>query len=152
MKTAMDLIDRKGRDMVSVPEETTIHQALREMNRRRVGAVLVTRDGQVVGIWTERDLLRDSLGAGFDPTRARIEDHMTTDLVSVDHAEDLYTLMDKFLGLRIRHLLVTRDDAYVGIVSSGDVMKAVIQEKDAELKRLDAIVNWEYYENWKWKP
>ena len=59
--------------------------------------------------------------------------------------------MDKFLGKHMRHLLIEKNGEYIGILSIGDVMRATMLEKDEELKRLNAIVSWEYYENWKWE-
>jgi signal-transduction protein with cAMP-binding, CBS, and nucleotidyltransferase domain len=126
--------------------------ALKQMNARKVGAILVTRDGKPVGIWTERDLMRNILDAAFDPKTTRIEDVMTKDLISASHTDTVYNLMDKFLGLRVRHLLVEKDGETIGMISGGDVMKASIQEKDEELKQLNTMVGWDYYENWCWRP
>ena len=75
---------------------------------------------------------------------------MTTDLFFARHDETVYKLMDKFLGLRIRHLPVKEDGEFIGLISSGDVMKAAISAKNAELEKLNAMVGWEYYENWRW--
>lgn len=152
MKTAEDMIREKGSDILSVPTGTVIMDALKHMNARQVGAVLVVRDGQPVGIWTERDLMRNTLDGAFDPQTARIEAHMTTALIFAPHTDSVYNLMDKFLGLRVRHLLIEKEGKTIGVVSSGDVMKASIQEKDQELKQLNSIVGWDYYENWCWRP
>jgi signal-transduction protein with cAMP-binding, CBS, and nucleotidyltransferase domain len=152
MKTANDMIQEKGSDILSVPVGTTVWDALKKMNARNVGAILVTLDGQAVGIWTERDLMRNSLDGAFDPRTARIEDYMTRDLIFALHSDTVYNLMDKFLGLRVRHLLIEKDGQNIGMVSSGDVMKAAIHEKDSELKQLNSMVSWEYYENWRWRP
>jgi hypothetical protein len=61
-----------------------------------------------------------------------------------------------FLGLFVRHILVTRKRETIGLLSIGDVMRASLLEKDLELRKLTAIASWEYYENWgwerKWKP
>ncbi len=152
MKTAKDILNEKKSDIVCVPTGTSIGDTLQEMNQRKVGAILVTRNEKVVGIWTERDLLRNILNPSFDIKTALIEDHMTSDLIYAPFNATVYDLMDKFLGLRIRHLLIEKDGEYIGIISGGDVMKAAIQEKDDELKQLNAMVGWEYYENWRWKP
>ena len=152
MKTAKEMVEEKGGGIVCVPEGTTVFAALQEMCRRKVGAILVLRDDQVAGIWTERDLLIHIVEEDFDPKTARIEDYMTTDLHFARHDETLYNLMDKFLGLRIRHLPVRENGAFIGLISSGDVMKAAISAKNAELKKLNEMVSWEYYENWRWDP
>jgi signal-transduction protein with cAMP-binding, CBS, and nucleotidyltransferase domain len=88
----------------------------------------------------------------FDPNTIRIEEVMTQSLIFAPHTDTVYNLMDKFLGLRVRHLLIEKDGEPIGMVSSGDVMKASIQEKDGELKQLNTLVGWDYYENWCWRP
>jgi hypothetical protein len=55
-----------------------------------------------------------------------------------------------FLGLFVRHLLIEKDDAYIGLLSIGDVLRASLLKKDQQFKDLNAFVSWEYYENWKW--
>ena len=152
MKTANDMIQEKGSDLLCVPVGTTLWKALEKMNARNVGAILVTRDEKPVGIWTERDLMRNVLDAGCDLKRSLIEDYMTKDLIFAPHTDTVYNLMDKFLGLRVRHLLIEKDGETIGMVSGGDVMKASIQEKDGELKQLNTMVGWDYHENWCWKP
>jgi len=152
MKTANDMIQEKGSEILCVPEGATVLEALTQMNAHKVGAIMVTRDGKPVGIWTERDLMRNTLDTEFDPETVRIEDYMTRNLIFAPHTDTVYNLMDKFLGLRVRHLLIEKDGKTVGMVSSGDVMKASIQEKDGELKQLNSMVGWDYYENWRWRP
>lgn len=152
MKTAYDMIRDKGSDIVSVPVGTLVIEALLCMNARNVGAILITRDKEPVGIWTERDLMRNTVDASFNPQTARIEAYMTKALIFAPHTDTVFNLMDKFLGLRVRHLLIQKDGNTIGVVSSGDVMKACIQEKDAALKELNTMVGWDYYENWCWRP
>jgi signal-transduction protein with cAMP-binding, CBS, and nucleotidyltransferase domain len=152
METAKNMVADKGREIVSVPVGTTLFATLEKMNQTKVGAILVTRDEKIVGIWTERDLMRNVVQKGFDLTSARIEDYMTTQLISAPHTDTVFNLMDKFLGLRVRHLLIEEDGNIIGLVSGGDVMKCVIHAKDAELRQLNSMVSWDYYENWKWKP
>lgn len=152
METAKNMVEGKGREIVSVPVGTTLFAALEKMNHNKVGAILVTRDDKIIGIWTERDLMQDIIKEGFDPKSALIEEYMTTQLISAPHSDTVFNLMDKFLGLRIRHLFIEEDGTIIGLVSGGDVMKCVIHEKDTELKQLNSMVSWDYYEDWKWKP
>lgn len=152
METAKNMVADKGREIMTVPVGTTLFATLKKMNQKKVGAILVTRDERIIGIWTERDLMQDVIQEGFDLKSALIEDYMTTDLRSAPHTDTVFNLMDKFLGLRIRHLLIEEDGNIIGLVSGGDVMKCVIHEKDADLKQLKSMVSWDYYEDWKWKP
>ncbi len=152
MKTAKEMVQEKGGDVVCVSVGTTVLEALQKMCRRKVGAILVLRDEKVAGIWTERDLLIHIVDEKFDPKTALIEDYMTADLVYAAHDDTLYGLMDKFLGLRIRHLPIKEKGEFIGLLSSGDVMKAAISAKNAELEKLNDMISWEYYENWRWDP
>ena len=152
MKTAKEMVQEKGGGIVCVPVGTTVFEALQKMCRHKVGAILVLRNDDVAGIWTERDLLIHIVNADFDPKTALIENYMTTDLFFAHHDETLYNLMDKFLGLRIRHLPVSENGEFIGLLSSGDVMKAAISAKNAELEKLNDMVSWEYYDNWRWDP
>jgi signal-transduction protein with cAMP-binding, CBS, and nucleotidyltransferase domain len=57
--------------------------------------------------------------------------------------------MDKFLGMRLRHLLIEKNGQYIGMLSSGDVMKETLREKTREYESLNFEVSWDYYENWR---
>jgi signal-transduction protein with cAMP-binding, CBS, and nucleotidyltransferase domain len=152
VKTAKDMIKEKHGGVISVSSGTVLFDALKKMNQYRVGALLIKKEDEIIGIWTERDLMQNIVQDGFDPKQASIEDFMTTDLISAPHTDTVYNLMDKFLGLRIRHLLIEEEGKFIGLVSVGDVMRCAIAEKDAEFRQLNSLVSWDYYENWKWKP
>lgn len=152
MRTAEEMLKEKGDHMIYVSPETTISDALRLMIEKQIGAILVKEKDQIVGIWTERDLMRNTITAGFDVSSAKVADYMTTGLKAAPHSDTVYKLLDKFLGLRLRHLLIEKEGEYVGLLSIGDVIKASLIEKDQELKKLNAMISWEYYENWRWKP
>lgn len=147
-KTAMDILADKQTDIVSVTAGTSLQEAIETMVDQKVGSVVVKEEGEYVGLWTERDLLRDMVEPGFNPHTARVGDHMVRDIPSADHSLNPYELMDRFLGLRLRHLLVTREGQVVGLLSMGDVVRFCLQERTRELEALKETVNWEYYEEW----
>ncbi len=147
--TAEDILAAKGGDLLSVSEDATIGEALEVMVGGKVGSILVREGSRIVGIYTERDLMRNSIDAGFDPGKSRIGDHMSRGLKFAPHTDTAYELMDKFLGLRIRHLLIDKNDQFIGLLSVGDVIKAALQARTDELEELEAIAKWEYYEEWK---
>ena len=150
MKTAEEIINEQSHEILSVSANTTIKEALIIMTGKNIGAILVKEGDEYVGIWTERDLMRNSLVEGFNPETALIGDFMTKNLHYAQHDETIWQLQDKYLGLRIRHLLVKKEDKFIGMVSSGDVTKHGLKEKSDELEKLNSIVSWEYYENWRW--
>jgi signal-transduction protein with cAMP-binding, CBS, and nucleotidyltransferase domain len=150
MKTAGDILNDKKRDMVVVRPEQTIREALEHMQVNRIGAILVKRADKIVGIWTERDLARDILKRGFDIDTAKVGDHMTTRLYTAPDDTPLLKLQEMFLGLFIRHILITQRRKTIGLLSIGDVMRASLLDKDTQIRDLTAMASWEYYENWGW--
>jgi len=152
MKTADDIVAQKGTEIFSVDHRTPLKEALALMVEKNVGSVVVMRDQEPVGIWTSRDLMRNLLTDGFDPENRPIQDYVVRKIYSAPHTDTAYNLMDKFLGLRVNHLLIEKEGRFIGMLSTGDVMKATITEKSEELEKLNSMVSWEYYEEWKWKP
>ena len=95
--------------------------------------------------------MKNTVNPNFNPKTAKIKDHMTKALISTPYNATVYNLQDKFVGKRLRHLIVEREGEFIGILSAGDVMRATLEEKDNELQELNAKVSWDYYEDWRWK-
>lgn len=150
MKTAADILNDKKGDMITVTPDQTIREALERMQVNRIGAILVAQAEKIVGIWTERDLARNILKRGFDIDTAKVGDHMTTKLYTAPDDTSILKLQEMFLGLFIRHILITRRRKTIGLLSIGDVMRAGLLEKDSQIRELTAIASWEYYEDWGW--
>ena len=150
MKTAADILADKTMALISVPIDTIVHDVMQKMIAKKVGAILVEKKGRIIGIWTERDYFRNSIEPGFNHKTAIIGDYMTVKLISVPPETTLITLQDMFLGLFIRHILVKKEEEYIGLLSMGDVMRAILLEKDKKIRRLNKMASWEYYENWGW--
>ncbi|MBD3386223.1 CBS domain-containing protein [candidate division KSB1 bacterium] len=151
MKTAEDILKSKGGDIVTVSPEATIQHALKKMISSNIGSIFVKEKDKIIGVWTERDLMHNVMESEFSPRNARISDYMTTDLYHASYSDSIFSLLDKFLGKRLRHLLIQKEGEYIGVLSTGDVMKASLNLKSSELQELNAIVSWEYYENWRWE-
>ena len=156
MKTAEDILLEKKRDMITVGPDQTLREALELMQTHRIGGILVKRGEKIVGIWTERDLARNILTSGFDINTARVGDYMTSKLFTAPVNTPIIRLQEMFLGLFVRHILVTRKRETIGLLSIGAVMRASLLAKDLEGRKLTAKATWAYYENWgwerKWKP
>jgi signal-transduction protein with cAMP-binding, CBS, and nucleotidyltransferase domain len=119
------------------------------MTQNKVGSTVILEEEKIIGIWTERDLMFRVMEEGFNPKTARLKDNVSFNIVSANIEEHAYQLMDKFLGRRVRHLLIEEDGEYIGLLSVGDVMKANLQQKNEEFEKLNQMVSLEYYENWK---
>jgi CBS domain-containing protein len=150
MKTAEEILKEKNREMVCISSDRTIREALGLLNEQNIGAILVKKEGKIVGIWTERDLLHNINLPGFNPDTDLIGDYMTTGLHTTAHDTSILKIKEMFLGLFIRHILIEKDGVYIGLLSIGDVLRASLIEQDRQIKSLNKIASWEYYENWGW--
>lgn len=150
MKTAEEIVKEKNREMVCISFDKTVRDAVRLMNENNIGAILVKKNDRIVGIWTERDLLHNMNLPEFNPDTDLIGDHMTTKLHKTEHDTSILKIKEMFLGLYIRHILIEKDGIYIGVLSIGDVLRASLIEQDRQIKSLNKIASWEYYENWGW--
>ncbi len=140
MKTIREILDRKGHDVWSISPNAKIIDALKEMADRNIGALLVMDGDETVGIISERDYARKVALHGKSSREMPVKDIMTTKVfyVSPDRsAEDCMALMNE---KRIRHLPVYQDQQLKGVVSIGDVVKAVIEEKKIALEQLENYI------------
>ncbi len=151
MKTAEEVLgDKIKAKLISVSPDSTIAAAIGVMVEANIGAILVEEVNEIVGIWSERDLLRSTSEPDFDPNKILIRDHMKTNLHCAEHDTPLIKLEEMFLGLYIRHILVKRDGKTIGLLSIGDVLRTSLLDKDGQIKELNSIASWQYYENWGW--
>ncbi len=151
MKTAEDLLKEKGTEIISVNPDTTLFDAVKVMVENKIGGIAVKDGDNYVGIWTERDLLKNFADDKSACSEIPIKNVMVTNLITAEHNESIYTLMDKFLGERLRHLFIKKNNQIIGLLSIGDVVKANLNEKTKELEELNAVFNWDYYNNWRWR-
>ena len=147
MKTAEDILKEKNKEMICVTPGTSIFDAARTMVVNNIGSVIVKEGDTIHGIYTERDFLHDSVKEGCDLRNSPVRDYMTCNLIFASYDDPLYKLQDMMLGMRIRHLLIQKDNRYIGLLSAGDVTRASLNESEKQIKS----VSWSYYEDWKWK-
>ena len=132
------LAGRAGVYMVS-PDDT-IFDALRLMAERNIGAVLVMSDGAIAGIVSERDYARKVVLLGRTSKTTPVRDIMTTDVVSVEPGWTADQCMALMTDQRIRHLPVVENGALVGIVSIGDVVRAIVDSQKFVIKSLENYI------------
>ena len=130
------LLDRKGRSVFSVLPSVTISEAVAEMNRQRVGCMLVIDEGRLVGVFTERDVLKRVVGAGVDPTRTRVAEVMTANVITVSPDATVEQAMVIFTEKRCRHLPVIEQGRLVGTISIGDITRWMADSSRAEAEHL----------------
>lgn len=132
MHVAVILKD-KGRSVETVRPDTKLMDVARELAAKRIGAVVVTdRQGEVVGIVSERDIIRALATDGPGSLEWPADKVMTRDVLTCSDADTIDYLMNMMTARRFRHLPVVNDGALSGIVSIGDVVKHHIAEVEME--------------------
>lgn len=121
MAKVNDILLDKGSQVLSVGEEATVLDAAILMNDHRVGGLVVTRDAEVVGMFTERDVLRRVVAEQRDPARTRVGDVMTRNVYCCSPETTIEEARGMMMRLRIRHLPVVDAGGVVGLVSIGDL-------------------------------
>jgi CBS domain-containing protein len=130
------ILERKGKNVFAVPPTFTVADAVAEMNRHRVGSVLVIDGGRLVGIFTERDVLRRVVGAGIDPKRSLVADVMTAGVITISPDASIEETMVLFTEKRCRHLPVVDNGRLVGTISIGDITRWMADAHRAEAEHL----------------
>jgi CBS domain-containing protein len=130
------LLERKGSAVHRVDSIATISTAVEEMNRHRIGSIVVMEGEQLVGIFTERDVLRRVVGQGIDPHIMRVADVMTARLITVTPQTTVEETMAIFVEKRCRHLPVLEHGRLVGMISIGDISRWVADLHRSEAEHL----------------
>ena len=134
MPTVRDVLAVKGNQVHSVSPQTTVLDAIRTMNQHKIGALIVMHDGQVAGIFTERDVLRRVLGEERSPAGVRVGEVMTEEVICVEPETDLDEVSTIMKQKKIRHIPVCGDNGKLhGMVSIGDVNAAHASNQEAQI-------------------
>ncbi|MGD2135918.1 MAG: CBS domain-containing protein [Gemmatimonadales bacterium] len=140
MATAKDILDRKGREVVTMVPGESVLNAARLMNERSIGGIVVAEDDRMVGIFTERDILRRVVAEQLDPAKTTVGDVMTSPVISLKSSATLEECMGLITEKRVRHLPVLDDDGLEGIVTSGDVLAYQVREQQDTIEYLHSYV------------
>jgi len=140
MQTVQDILKKKGAQICSVGPETSVYDALKLMAEKNIGAVLVMSAGRTVGILSERDYARQVILKGKASKDTPVREIMTARVVFVRPEQNIEECMALMTDKRIRHLPVLQADAVIGILSIGDVVKAVISEKQFRIEQLENYI------------
>lgn len=136
MATVSDILRGKGQDVWAVSPEDTVLNALKLMADRGIGAVLVTEDGQVRGILSERDYARKVVLQGRSSANTPVKEIMTSRVFAVTPHHSVEDCMSLMTEKRIRHLPVIDEGKLVGVISIGDVVKMMLTEKSIIIDQL----------------
>lgn len=135
-----EILRDKGGEVFSIAPDTTIAAACGQLEARRVGALMVCDGDRVVGVFSERDVVRSIAAGGAACLAHPVSDHMTRDVIFADPAETVATVMGRMTDRRIRHLPVLKNERLAGVISIGDVVKCQIAEATREAESLRTYI------------
>ncbi len=136
MKTVREILLQKGNEIYSVTPENSVYEALKLMSEKGIGAVLVVENGELVGILSERDYARKVILHGKTSRETLVKDIMSTRIYFVTPKRSAEECLALMINKRIRHLPVYSEKKLAGVISIGDVVKGVIDEKEFVIDQL----------------
>lgn len=140
MLTVGDFLKRKGHQVFSISPDATVLEAARIMNEHHIGGLTVIKDDKIVGMFTERDVLNRVVAKQLDPASTKIQDVMTSPVVTCNEDCDVNVCAADMSSKKIRHLPVISSDAgsekLVGMISTGDLMALNVSQKQAQIDHL----------------
>ena len=140
MRTVRQLLEAKAPEIYAIAPDAPVIDAIRLMAEKRIGAVLVMEGTRLVGILSERDYARKIVLQGRSSGDTPVRTIMTADVISVRPDDTADHCMQLVTDQRIRHLPVLRGGEVIGVVSIGDLVKAVIEDQQVELDQLQRYI------------
>ena len=133
-------LKEKGADVFRAAPGDTLADTVRQLDDKRIGALVICEGDRVVGILSERDLVRAVSRDGEQALSRPVSAYMSSDVIFAQPTETVNTLMERMTDRRIRHLPVIQDDRLVGVVSIGDLVKSRIAEATFEAESMKAYI------------
>jgi CBS domain-containing protein len=140
MDTVGDIV--KNRDVFTVQRDQSVLEAVKFMVEKGVGAVAVLNEDRLVGIFSERDLMKRVVAKGLDPQNLKVEQVMTSNLVTAHPNESYEACLAKMRSHGIRHLVIASGDRLTGVISLRDLMMIDIEEKSAAIEMMNAYLHY----------
>jgi CBS domain-containing protein len=141
MKLVCHLLDSKGRDVVSIAPDASVLDAIRLMSDKGIGALVVMDGDTLHGIVTERDYARKVILKGRASDVTAVREIMTTDVISTSNGDSVEKCMNTMTDQRIRHLPVVDNGKVCGIISIGDLVKAIIADQQQAIEQLEHYIS-----------
>lgn len=138
------ILNSKGRSVHSVVTDATVAQIITELSANKIGfLVVIDMNGELAGVISERDIVHRCMGAQKDPSATAANEIMTplNRLVTAVETDDIGHIMSVMTERKVRHVPILKDGAVVGIVSIGDVIKYILEEKNEEIRSLMEYVS-----------
>ena len=140
MNTIREIIKKKGGEVWSVSTENTVYDALSLMAEKSIGAVLVIDNSALKGVMSERDYARKIILEGKSSKDVQVGEIMSPRVIYIDIDTNIEECMALMINKRIRHIPVYENNSLGGIISIGDVVKALIDEKEVVINELENYI------------
>jgi CBS domain-containing protein len=140
MKNVSSLLHEKSTQVYSLGANASVLEAIRLMAEQRIGSVLIMENGQLQGIVTERDYARKVILLGRSSSDTAIADIMSSPVLTVKPTDTVTHCMTIMTEHKIRHLPVQEGEQVVGLISIGDLVKAMIEQQQIEIKQLQSYI------------
>jgi CBS domain-containing protein len=140
MLSVQQLLDQKPKGIYSVAPADPVLTAIKKMAEHHIGALLVMNGDKLAGIVSERDYARKVVLLGRSSTETKVESIMTAKVVTVNPKQDAHDCMRLMTDMRIRHLPVMSGETVVGVLSIGDLVRAVIEEQERTIADLESYI------------
>ena len=140
MRPVKNVLKEKGKEIWSIDPGASVFDAIELMAQKEVGALLVLDGEKLVGIVSERDYTRKVILKGRASKKTRIKSIMTSPVICTDAEQNVESCMALMTAKGIRHLPVLEKDRLVGVVSLGDLVKAIIAEQESEIRSLESYI------------
>jgi len=131
-----EIVSKLNRAIQTSQPQDSVYDAVHKMHVYNIGALLVVEDNKLVGIFTERDVLYRVVHAGLNPKTTKVSEVMTPEPMSVTPATTVGQAMQLVTQKRIRHLPLVEDGRLVGLVSSGDLTRAISSNREYQIDSL----------------
>jgi CBS domain-containing protein len=141
MLTTRHLLERKGSQIYSIKPEDYVINAIQLMADKHVGALLVMRGAELVGIVSERDYARKVILLGRSSAETRVSEIMSSPVKTVSPTHTVNECMKLVTEQRVRHLPVVEQGRVLGVVSIGDLVKAVIEDQQQQIEQLERYIS-----------
>lgn len=140
MEKVRQILKGKSHHVASIHPGATVYEAIELMAAREIGALMVMDGSRVVGMFSERDYVRNGILKGRLSKDTEVREIMATQLIRVDPDASIEECMELMTTERVRHLPVMVGDHLMGIVSMGDLVKAVIDEQRFMIRQLETYI------------
>jgi len=144
MSTVSAILELKGGMVLSVEANETVFDAINLMAQLNIGAILIQNGDTISGIFTERDYLQKIALNSLSSNETRVGDVMTSPVISAEPGDSIQKCLETMTTCHCRHLPVVENGKLLGIVSIGDLVKRLLDEKESEVEQLNQYITGTY--------